>query len=73
MNSKAEESDFREPEIPGDRVLALEAIMDAKGNKLPGPPRCHGYANCCTCPTCQLRADRNAGRRPRKERKLAAA
>jgi hypothetical protein len=54
MNSKAEESDFREPEFPADRVIALEAIIDAKGQKPPSPPCCMGYANCCRCPACQL-------------------
>jgi len=48
-------SDFRPPEFPADRVLALEAVLDAKGQKLPSPSRCLGYANCCTCPVCSLR------------------
>lgn len=56
MNSKAEESDFRPPEFPNDRVLALEAVIAAKGNKLPAPPACHGYRNCCRCPICLRRA-----------------
>ncbi len=43
-----------------DRVIALEAIIDAKGNKLPAPPVCHGYANCCRCPVCLLREERRA-------------
>jgi hypothetical protein len=50
---KPEPTDFRPPELPGDRVLALEAIIDAKGQKLPGPPVCHGKANCCACPACE--------------------
>lgn len=44
--------DFRPPEEPGDRVIALEAVLDAKGQKLPSPPVCHGKANCCICPAC---------------------
>jgi len=55
MNSKAKKADSRPPEHPADRVLALETVMDAKGLKLPAPPRCHGYANCCGCPVCSLR------------------
>jgi hypothetical protein len=58
MNSKAEEADFREPDLPGDRVLALEAVLDAKGNKLPTPAVCHGYANGCGCPPCLQRSQR---------------
>lgn len=45
-------ADFRPPEHPGDRVIALEAVIDAKGHKLPSPPVCHGKANCCHCPGC---------------------
>lgn len=51
-------SDYRPPEFPDDRVLALEAVIDAKGNKLPTPPTCSGYANCCNCPVCLRRAQR---------------
>lgn len=46
-------SDFREPLFPNDRVLALRAAMEAKGDALPKPPVCHGYANCCRCPACE--------------------
>ncbi len=42
------------PVIP-DRVVALEAMMEAKGIARPKPPRCLGYANCCHCPICQRR------------------
>ena len=50
---------FRPPSADGtDRVLALRAIIDAKGHALPNPPRCHGYANCCGCPVCALREQR---------------
>lgn len=73
MNAKAEESDFRPPEFPDDRVLALEAVIVAKGLKLPSPPVCHGYTNCCKCPPCLLRADRKGHRGSTRERKLAAA
>lgn len=38
-----------------DRVIALEAMMEAKGAAPPKPPVCHGYANCCHCPACLLR------------------
>jgi hypothetical protein len=61
MNTKAKKPDLRPPEHPADRVLALETVMDAKGLKLPAPPRCLGYVNCCRCPVCQLREER---RRP---------
>lgn len=49
----ASPADFRPPELPHDRVLALRAVIDAKGDALPKPPVCHGYANCCSCPACQ--------------------
>jgi len=49
-------------EIP-DRVLALRAMMEAKGSALPEPPRCHGYANCCRCPVCLRREQRGHGER----------
>lgn len=55
MKPQPDEVLSRPPEYPGDRVLALEAIIDAKGRKLPTPPACHGYANCCVCPPCLLR------------------
>lgn len=58
--------DFRAPVYPDDRVLALRTVMEAKGDALPEPPRCHGYSTCCRCPRCKLRE-----RRP--ERTLAAA
>ncbi len=38
-----------------DRVIALEAMMEAKGTAAPKPPRCLGYANCCRCSICQRR------------------
>jgi len=64
--SLAQEEDFRSPEFPTDRVLVLEAVMAAKGHKLPAPPTCHGYINCCRCPACLQREH------PAK-RRLAAA
>lgn len=45
------------PVVP-DRVVALEAMMEAKGTPPPKPPRCLDYANCCHCPACQRREDR---------------
>jgi hypothetical protein len=39
-----------------DRVIALEAMMEANGTAPPKPPVCHGYARCCHCPACLLRA-----------------
>jgi hypothetical protein len=58
--TSAEPSDYRAPEFPADRVLALEAVIDAKGNKLPAPPICHGYANGCGCPPCLVRSKQGA-------------
>jgi hypothetical protein len=46
-------SDFRAPIFPDDRLLALRAVMEAKGDALPRPPICHGKANCCRCPACE--------------------
>ncbi|HYJ20828.1 MAG TPA: hypothetical protein VEW07_02250 [Solirubrobacterales bacterium] len=52
---RASAADFDPPADDGsDRVLALEAMVDAKGRAVK-PPRCHGYANCCGCPVCLLR------------------
>lgn len=62
------ESDFRPPE-PEDRATALLAAIEARGDALPKPPRCHGYANCCECPVCRLPARK---RRRWKGRLLAA-
>lgn len=56
MKEQGNASDFREPEFPADRVLALETLIDAKGQKLPSPPVCHGYTNGCCCPPCLLRS-----------------
>jgi hypothetical protein len=51
-----------------DRVVALEAMMEAKGTAPPKPPVCHGYACCCHCPACLLRE-----RQPPFRKELAAA
>ena len=49
-------SDFDPPSADvSDRVLALRAVIDAKGQTLPTPDVCHGYENCCQCPACQWR------------------
>lgn len=45
------------PVVP-DRVVALEALMEAKGTAKPKPPVCHGYRNCCGCPVCQRRENK---------------
>jgi hypothetical protein len=42
-----------------DRVLALRAMVDAKGRDI-SPPCCMGYANCCPCPVCKLREGRSS-------------
>ena len=48
-----EPGDFRPPAADlSDRVVALRAMIEAKGNALPTPPICHGKANGCMCPIC---------------------
>jgi hypothetical protein len=55
MISKAGADDFDPPSTDAsDRVLALRAMVDAKGHTIK-PPCCVGYANCCGCPVCKLR------------------
>lgn len=47
--------DFDPPSTDAsDHVLALRAVIDAKGATPPKPPVCHGFANCCKCPACLL-------------------
>jgi hypothetical protein len=67
MNTTPKEgpADVRDPIQPDDRVLALRAVIEAKGDALPKPPICHGYSNCCCCPACEPS-------KHRKRRALAA-
>jgi HNH endonuclease len=57
-NDLAARALFRPPAADGsDRLLALRAMVDAKGHAIK-PPCCTGYANCCRCPVCKLREDK---------------
>jgi hypothetical protein len=55
MRLMRDESGDLRPSEPADRLIALEAVIDARGHALPLPPVCHGYSNCCGCPVCLLR------------------
>jgi hypothetical protein len=64
-------TDF-DPPLPdgSDTREALLAKAEARGAlERVRPPICHGYANCCRCPVCQLGPRcRHPIRKPTKER-----
>jgi hypothetical protein len=58
MIPKATPTGFDPPSTDAsDRILALRAVVDAKGHTMKSP-RCLGYANCCHCLVCKLREEK---------------